>query len=69
LIVTAGDQIFRRAFSVDPHGEHRFCSFEPAIAPSSRSAITNKEMDGESEDPAEPDKTIRVGTLMLAEDY
>lgn len=54
----------------DPHGEHDFLSFEHC----SRTFFWkcdyyNKEMDGGSEDPANPDKTIRVGTLMLAEDY
>jgi hypothetical protein len=54
----------------NPHGEHDFLSFEHC----SRKFLWkcdyyNKEMDGGSEDPADPDKTIRVGTLMFAEDY
>jgi hypothetical protein len=54
----------------DPHGEHDFFSFEHC----SRTFFWkcdyyNKEMDGGSEDPADPDITTRVGTLMLAEDY
>jgi hypothetical protein len=54
----------------DPHGEHDFLSFEHC----NRSFFWkcdyyNTEMDGGSEDPADPDKTTRVGTLMLAEDY
>jgi hypothetical protein len=32
-------------------------------------AYYDKEMDGGSEDPADPEITTRVGTLMLAEDY
>ena len=54
----------------DPHGEHDFLSFEHC----NRRFIWkcdcyNNEMDGGSEYPADPNKTIRVGTLMLAEDY
>ena len=47
----------------DPHGEHDFFSFEQ------KCDYYDKEMDGGSEDPADPKKTTRVGTLMLAEDY
>ena len=54
----------------DPHGEHDFGSFEcngqkifwkiDYYAPG---------MEYGSEDPADPDKTVRVLTVMLAEEY
>jgi len=54
----------------DPHGEHDFGNFELAgrkfffkidyYAP---------DLDGGSEDPADPQKTVRVLTLMLAQEY
>ena len=54
----------------DPCGEHdfgnfRFCgrTFYWKID------LYNSAMDGGSEDPTDPDKTTRVLTLMLAEDY
>ncbi len=54
----------------DPHSEHDFLSFEHSNRTFFRKCdYYNKEMDSRSEDPADPDKTIRVGTLMLAEDY
>ena len=54
----------------DPHGEHDFLSFEYCNRTFFwKCDYYDKEMDGGSEDPADPDKTIRVGTLMLAEDY
>jgi hypothetical protein len=54
----------------DPHGEHDYLSFKH----SNRTFFWkcdyyNKEMDGGSEDSADPEQTIRIGTLMLAEDY
>jgi hypothetical protein len=54
----------------DPHREHDFLSFEHCtLSFFWKCDYYNKEMDGGSEDPADPDKTTRVGTLMLAEDY
>ena len=54
----------------DPNGEHDFLSFEHCKRTFFwKCDYYNKEMDGGSEDPADPEKTIRVGTLMLAEDY
>ena len=53
----------------DPHGEHDFLSFEHCNRTFFwKCDYYNKEMDGGSEDPADPNKTTRVGTLMLAED-
>lgn len=54
----------------DPHGEHDFLSFPHCNRTFFwKCDYYNKEMDGASDDPADPDKTTRVGTLMLAEDY
>jgi hypothetical protein len=54
----------------DPHGEHDFLSFEQHNRTFFwKCDYYNTEMDGGAEDPADPGKTIRVGTLMLAEDY
>jgi hypothetical protein len=54
----------------DPHGEHDFFSFEHCNHTFFwKCDYYNTKMDGGSEDPADPDMTIRVGTLMLAEDY
>ena len=54
----------------DPHGEHDFFSFEHCNRTFFwKCDYYDKEMDGGSEDPADSDKTTRVGTLMLAEDY
>ena len=54
----------------DPHGEHDFGSFELC----SRKFFWkidcyDKELQCGSEDPADPEKTTRVLTLMLAEEY
>jgi hypothetical protein len=54
----------------DPHGEHDFGSFEHA-----RERIFWKldyydpTLSHGSEDPADPSKTVRVLTIMLAEEY
>jgi uncharacterized protein DUF3768 len=54
----------------DPHGEHDFLSFEHCNRTFFwKCDYFNTEMDAGSEDPADPEKTTRVGTLMLAEDY
>jgi hypothetical protein len=51
-------------------GEHDFLSFEHCNRTFFwKCDYYNTEMDGGSEDPRGPDMTIRVGTLMLAEDY
>jgi len=54
----------------DPHGEHDFGSFELV----SRKFFWkidyyDNDLRCGSEDPADPEKTVRVLTLMLAEDY
>ena len=54
----------------DPHGEHDFLSFDHYNRTFFwKCDYYNTAMDGGSEDPADPEQTIRVGTLMLAEDY
>jgi hypothetical protein len=47
----------------DPHGEHDFGSFDVA-------GVTYFfKVDGGSEDPADPEKTTRVLTIMRADEY
>lgn len=54
----------------DPHGEHDFLSFDLCNRTFFwKCDYYNIEMDSGSEDPADPEKTMRVGTLMLADDY
>ena len=54
----------------DPHGEHDFGSFELVNRKFFwKIDYYDKELQYGSEDPADPDKTTRVLTLMLAEDY
>ncbi len=54
----------------DPHGEHDFGNFEIAGARFFfKIDYYNLDMDGGSEDPADPAKTARVLTVMKAEEY
>lgn len=54
----------------DLHGEHDFISLEHCNRTLFwKCDYYNIEIDRGSEDPTDPEKTIRVGTLMLAEDY
>ena len=54
----------------DPHGEHDFLSFEHCNRTFFwKCDYYNTAMNGGSEDPSDPLKTIRIGTLMLAEEY
>jgi hypothetical protein len=53
----------------DPHGEHDFGAFDLAGGPSGRSNTTIRLLKWGSEDPADPEKTTRVLTVMLAEEY
>lgn len=54
----------------DPHHEHDFLSFELCNRKFFwKCDYHNKAMNGGSEDPSDPEQTVRVGTLMLAEDY
>jgi len=54
----------------DPHGEHDFGSFE-LEGEKLFSKIDYYDLAGEfgSEDPTDPKKTLRVLTVMLAEEY
>src|SRR5271169_6684994 len=54
----------------DPHGEHDFGNFQLVGRTFYwKIDLYNPTMDGGSEDPTDPEKTTRVLTLMLAEDY
>jgi hypothetical protein len=54
----------------DPHGEHDFGNFDIADQRFFfKVDYYNLEMDGGSEDPADPAKTTRVLTVMKAEEY
>jgi len=54
----------------DPHHEHDFLTFELCNRTFFwKCDYHNKAMDGGSEDPSDQEQTVRVGTLMLAEDY
>ena len=54
----------------DPHGEHDFGNFKLVGRTFYwKIDLYNSTMDGGSEDPTSPEKTVRVLTLMLAEDY
>jgi hypothetical protein len=54
----------------DPHGEHDFGTFEiegePYFFKIDYYAL---DMDGGSDDPADPEKTTRVLTIMRADEY
>jgi hypothetical protein len=54
----------------DPHGEHDFGSFEVGgVTFFFKIDYYSPELDGGSEDPADPEKTTRVLTIMCADEY
>ncbi|MGH6678500.1 MAG: DUF3768 domain-containing protein, partial [Bradyrhizobium sp.] len=54
----------------DPHGEHDFGSFEfGGVTYFFKHDYYSPDMDGGSEDPADPEKTTRVLTIMRADEY
>jgi hypothetical protein len=54
----------------DPHGEHDFGSFELAgVTYFFKVDYYAPNLDGGSEDPADPKKTTRVLTIMRADEY
>ena len=54
----------------DPHGEHDFGTFELAgVTYFFKLDYYASNMDGGSEDPADPKKTTRVLTIMRADEY
>ena len=54
----------------DPHGEHDFGEFEVAGQRFFwKIDYYNLDLDGGSEDPASPEKTSRVLTIMFVEEY
>ena len=54
----------------DPHGEHDCGSFEfGGVSYLFKIDYYSPELDGGSEDPADPEKTARVLTIMRADEY
>jgi len=54
----------------DPHHEHDFGSFEfGGVTYFFKIDYYSPDMDGGSEDPADPEKTTRVLTIMRADEY
>jgi hypothetical protein len=54
----------------DPHGEHDFGSFDVAgVTYFFKVDYYSPDMEGGSEDPADPEKTTRVLTIMRADEY
>ena len=53
----------------DPHGEHDFGTFEVAGETYFFKLDYYPDMEGGSEDPADPTKTTRVLTIMRADEY
>jgi Protein of unknown function (DUF3768) len=54
----------------DPHGEHDFGNFELAgVNYFFKIDYYSTDMQGGSEDPADPEKTTRVLTIMRADEY
>jgi hypothetical protein len=54
----------------DPHGEHDFGSFDAAgTTYFFKVDYYSPDMEGGSEDPADPEKTTRVLTIMRADEY
>jgi Protein of unknown function (DUF3768) len=54
----------------DPHGEHDFVSFEHGgTTYFAKVDYYSPDMQGGSEDPADPTKTTRVLTIMRADEY
>jgi hypothetical protein len=54
----------------DPHGEHDFGSFECAgVTYFFKFDYYSPDLQGGSEDPADPEKTTRVLTIMRADEY
>jgi hypothetical protein len=64
--------VYFRDFSPenDPHGEHDFGAFDQAGAKIFwKIDYYARDLQGGSEDPADPEATTRVLTIMLAEEY
>jgi len=54
----------------DPYGEHDFGSFDVAgVTYFFKVDYYSPDMEGGSEDPADPEKTTRVLTIMRADEY